>query len=614
MTYTTRQKIALLALVFAALVLFALGKGVSTDLGGPLRGLAAELLRLFGLSGFLFPVLVGATAWVQLWRTHYLARRRWSMRLLGVMPLVSIMAAALGMPFGLARSWGGSFGAFMLQYAECALGIVGGYALVLIVLMQLTRVLWQLPLPDIRGVFRWLMPALREAVATSQRKLSGRSKPLIPTGFLGSDYSVPQRPSPDQTSSNPIANDTLPWMNGVNKPHPESTEQPMPQVNMAEHATLQPGWSQPLPLSILPLADAQTLAEPLDKSALESLSMTIRDVVQRTADLELEPLAPPRIGMSGIRFFLRKVEGQRVSIRRVERCLADLGVETGRAPVRVAIGGDIMFEMPLHDGERRFAPILPLLQDTRTDSTTEPPASALSYLFGRRQDGGPFELPLRDARHLLVAGSTGGGKSVLLHSLIFGFIFRYPPKRVRLALVDLKALEFDIYRGLPHLWQDVVTESSGLQVLIARLHGELQRRKAIRRDDPAAELPALVTIIDEFSGYDSPLLIRLIAEARALDMYFVLATQHPTAETISTAIKANLITSVAVRTRNASASHLILNCADAAGLQAKGDCLVSSPMGLERIQAGWVSGSDGAANSDLAALRQWISSRNRDRI
>jgi DNA segregation ATPase FtsK/SpoIIIE-like protein len=103
----------------------------------------------------------------------------------------------------------------------------------------------------------------------------------------------------------------------------------------------------------------------------------------------------------------------------------------------------------------------------------------------------------------------------------------------------------------------------------------------------------LVTIVDEFSGCDeSEKLIRLIAEGRAVRMYFVLATQHPTADVLPTSIKSNLNTAIALRTPAPSSSRMVIGCADATRLLGRGDCLVRFGGKLTRAQAGWVRPAD----------------------
>jgi hypothetical protein len=320
---------------------------------------------------------------------------------------------------------------------------------------------------------------------------------------------------------------------------------------------------------------------------LADFEARIIEVVGRTCDLQLSQSGrPPQVGLNSILFELVKAAGQSASVRKLKFVYDDVGVELRHAPVRVEISDAIRVETPLLDAERTFVPIGPLLAGTRS-------GEGISYLVGRKQNGLPFELPLDQAAHLLVAGGTGGGKTSLLHCITFGFAFRYSPAQVRIALADHKVFEFQRYRGLPQLWHEIVTDREGFSDLVENLFEELGRRKKLLAQD-IRNFPALVTIVDEFSGYDdkSEKLVHLIAEGRAARMYFVLATQHPTADVVPTSIKSNLQTAVVFRTREPSTSRLITGCGDATRLLGRGDCLVRSGGCLTRVQAGWVQETD----------------------
>jgi S-DNA-T family DNA segregation ATPase FtsK/SpoIIIE len=335
--------------------------------------------------------------------------------------------------------------------------------------------------------------------------------------------------------------------------------------------------------------------------ALPGMQQQIVDVVRRKTGLQLAPgPAAPVIGLNSITFEFLEREAQGISVRVLERIGQDIGVATGRDPVRCRTQGNISFEVPLFESERRFVPIKPLLLETMPGTRAEP-----AYLLGRRQDGSPCELPMRDARHMLVGGSTGGGKTVFLHTLIAGVAFRYRPSKVRLALADNKIFEFSQYRGLPHLWQEVVTSPEGFSNLVENLWTELRRRKGLMTQNRNRSFPVLLTIVDEFSGYNSEKLVRLVAEARALNMYFVLATQHPTVDVVSGAIKANMLTGVSFKTRDHIGSRLIIGEPGALSLKQNGDCLVQSGT-LTRIQAGWVTGPGDRKPSDLGALVNYL--------
>ena len=201
---------------------------------------------------------------------------------------------------------------------------------------------------------------------------------------------------------------------------------------------------------------------------------------------------------------------------------------------------------------------------------------------------------------MLVAGTSGGGKSVLLHSIVWGLIFRYPPSKVRLVFYDHKAVEFSRYRGLPHLWQNIVTNQGGFYRMLENVQRELAHRKQQLKSDPEATFSWLVIVMDEFRGLTNDDFVHIVSEARAFQIRFILGTQRADKESVDTRIKGNLITNIALKTRNHIDSNMILGSSDAQHLLLKGDCIVRCGNGdEERVQAGWVKGTDLKALDEL---------------
>ena len=569
-------------------------------------GAAGGLLRaLFGRAAFAIPFSLAVIGVVQLRRLHINRRWRLSLASAATTVLLAIVLGATGSPFGATHSWGGIVGGFSLAFFERALGAVFGPAAAASSALVSLCLLW-----DFRP---WESRAVRQATIRLwqriQRACAGGLRlvgsPLTPaTRRIANSVT----PSPDRAWTPPTFGLTPPTRSDPFTPGLGSGRwggvdgATSDESDEASFCSL-PDPEQSVPMAIDVLPDNPTVNPEREAIAsdLMRLQQRIVDVLDRTTGLKVRSSASdPLLGLSSILFEFEKEPFQKGSVRSLERAVKDIGVETGRSPVRVSIQDKIRVELPLLDPERAFAPILPLLQETQGDH------GRVTFLLGRHQDGSPFQLDVRDARHMLVAGGTGGGKTVLLHSLIFGLIFRYSPQQVRLALADMKVFEFSRYRGLPHLWQEVATTREGLQQMVSNLSAELKRRKAERAKNESTQFPVIVTIIDEFSDFSSDKLVRLIAEARAVDMYFVLATQHPTADVISSSIKANLLTGVAFNTQNTTASRLIVGASDAVSLRPNGDCLVRWAGGFERIQAGWVTTPRDCADSDLAALMEVI--------
>jgi len=575
--------------------------------GGVAALVAGPLIVLFGKAAYLLPFSLGIVAFSFFWRTAQRAHVRLAVRSLSAVPLAACLLAGVDITFGHTDTLGGVVGRFFFSYLAqvlgTRLGVVAGLVLAALGTValfggKLDARGWLAPMrawPIWRGLARVFTSAGRWLRAAIARRNTG-------TGGDPASRTSTDRPHASGVgTSSPFGHrggvPRAPWAAGrevASDPTDETSYRPLPA----------PALDEPLPLDLLPDADAANPALDRLNEQLPALQRDIIDVIRRTTGVVLVSSgAGVRVGLNAILFEFAKREGQTVAVSNVERALRDIGVETGRAPVRVDISDAIRIELPLFDEERRFAPIKPLLAETMP--VAGQPTSPPSYLIGRCQDGSPFQLEMAEARHVLVGGGTGGGKTVLLHSIIFGVAFRYRPSEVRLALADNKVFEFSQYRGLPHLWQGIVTTPDGFTNLVENLSDELQRRKQETARTGRVEFPIILTIVDEFSGYDSGKLVRLIAEARALNMLFVLATQHPTAEVISTSIKANLVTGIGFRTRDQSSSRLIIGVSDGTALRARGDCLVQAGT-LTRVQAGWVTSPRERTPSDVGALMEHL--------
>lgn len=526
-------------------------------------------LGVFGFTGWVLPPLLiifpilSLTGFestrLSIWRNRSLA---------GLFGAAMTVSSAQGVLLGHCDS--GLVGMFFPSYFRQFLG-KGGYILslllgILLLWFVLIRPILQglgISLPGVRELFSKQKPGLKE--------LSDRGS--LTEDTLAGSTNTPQTGAAKAKSL------------GISPLNDELSFGVLPEPAVDEH----------LPLSLIPSAPPDS-AQSLPPQELARLSSVILESVKKLLRLDLEPASDPLVGMTSVRFSFAKGPGQVVSVSRVSDITEDLGVETGRSPVRVSVGSHVDIELPLSDEERRFAPIGLLLRDAPPIL----PGHGIRYLIGRTQDGKVFELSAGAALHLLVGGESGGGKSVLLHSIIWGLIFRYPPSMVRLALYDHKMEEFAAYAGLPHLWQGIVTNEGGASRLISNLQEEITRRKLARRDNPDTEFPWIVVIMDEFRGLDNDTLVELVAESRSLGIRFILGTQRAEAGFVSPSIKANLPTGISFHVRNASESRLIIGVPDACNLLPHGDCIVNAPSGLDRVQAGWVR------PTDLKALRMHL--------
>ncbi|MCI6273826.1 MAG: DNA translocase FtsK 4TM domain-containing protein [Coriobacteriaceae bacterium] len=226
----------------------------------------------------------------------------------------------------------------------------------------------------------------------------------------------------------------------------------------------------------------------------------------------------------------------------------------------------------------------------------------LEAAFGRDSEGNPVVVDLAGLPHLLVAGTTGSGKSVLLNSIVMTVLMRATPDEVRLIMVDPKRVEFTYYAGLPHLYVPVVTEpnkaasalSWGVTEMERRLkvfeHYKVRDIKSYNRDvdgdkyadmeNPPKHMPYFVIVIDELSdlmmvaGKDvEASIVRIAQLGRAAGIHLVVATQRPSADVVTGLIKANIDNRVALSVDNGMNSRIILDQTGAERLLGHGDML-----------------------------------------
>ncbi len=243
----------------------------------------------------------------------------------------------------------------------------------------------------------------------------------------------------------------------------------------------------------------------------------------------------------------------------------------------------------------------------------------LECAFGRDSEGKPIVVDLAGLPHLLVAGTTGSGKSVLLNAIIMSMLMRSTPEQVRLIMVDPKRVEFTGYAGLPHLYVPVVTEprqaASALQWGVTEMerrlkvfeHYKVRDIKTYNRnvdgdkyadmENPPKHMPYFVIVIDELAdlmmvaGKDvESSIVRIAQLGRAAGIHLIVATQRPSADVVTGLIRANIDNRVALSVDNAINSRIILDQKGAEQLLGKGDMLVKlRGKKPRRAQGCWVS-------------------------
>jgi DNA segregation ATPase FtsK/SpoIIIE, S-DNA-T family len=238
-------------------------------------------------------------------------------------------------------------------------------------------------------------------------------------------------------------------------------------------------------------------------------------------------------------------------------------------------------------------------------------ASPLTLILGKDIVGKPFITDLKKLPHLLIAGTTGSGKSVGINSMILSLLYKNSPDQLKLLMIDPKMLEFSIYNDIPHLLTPVITKPKEAISALNNMVYEMERRyqlmsetrtknienfneKAkVEKRDP---LPYIVVIIDELadlmmtSGKDVEYSIARLAQmARASGIHLIVATQRPSVDVVTGLIKANLPSRISYKVGQKIDSKIILDGMGAESLLGRGDMLFTPPgmSGLVRLHAPW---------------------------
>lgn len=315
-------------------------------------------------------------------------------------------------------------------------------------------------------------------------------------------------------------------------------------------------------------------------------------------------------GPSVTRYELQPAPG--VKISKITNLVDDIALNLATAGVRIEapIPNKAAVGIEVPNREKDTVSIREMI-DSDTFRKCE---SKLGAALGKNIAGEVVICDIADMPHILVAGTTGSGKSVCINSIIMSILYRATPEEVRLVMIDPKAVEFMIYNGIGHLLLPVVSDPKKAAGALAWACTEMDKRYGIlsannvrdiksynklaeTRDD-LSKMPQIVIFIDELADLmmcskkdveDS--IIRLAQKARAAGMHLVVATQRPTVDVITGLIKSNIPSRIALKVASPTDSQTIINMVGADKLLGKGDMLYKSvamakPM---RVQGCWVS-------------------------
>lgn len=340
------------------------------------------------------------------------------------------------------------------------------------------------------------------------------------------------------------------------------------------------------------------------------------NIIQRTLlnfgiSVEMDEVT---IGPTVTRYALKPAQG--VKLSRIVGLQNDLALALAAHPIRIEapIPGKSLVGIEIPNKVKSTVGLATLLSDDRFQNAPKPLTVALGRgLSGKATFGNLAKMP-----HMLVAGTTGSGKSVTVHSIITSLLYRNGPEDLRFIMVDPKRVELTLYNKIPHLLTPVITEPKKTILALKWAAKEMDRRYDVlesesvrdiesyhaniyskaKKDDTIERMPYIVIIIDELAdimqAYPRELesaIVRLAQMSRAVGIHLILSTQRPSVNVITGLIKANVPTRVALQVSSQIDSRTILDQGGAEKLLGAGDMLYASAdmSQPERLQSAFIS-------------------------
>ncbi len=332
------------------------------------------------------------------------------------------------------------------------------------------------------------------------------------------------------------------------------------------------------------------------------------NIIKRTLDSFGIPveMGEINVGPAVTRYTLKPAEG--VKLSRIVALNADLALSLAAHPIRIEapIPGKSLVGIEVPNKSAALVRLGSLMNYPEFNQS-----GLLGFVLGRDVSGEPIFANIEKMPHLLVAGATGSGKSILVHSLITSLLYKNSPATLRLVLIDPKRVELSMYDGIPHLIAPVITENKKALGVLKWAIQEMDRRYEIlqhsgsrdlksfnAKNKPEDQLPFILIGIDEMADLMSSFgrevegaVVRLAQMSRATGIHLLLATQRPSVEVITGLIKANIPARIALQVASQVDSRTILDGAGAEKLLGHGDMLflsaeLSKP---KRIQGSYIT-------------------------
>lgn len=404
----------------------------------------------------------------------------------------------------------------------------------------------------------------------------------------------------------------------INQPAPESVAKPAMAEKVEEKALIaetDPDWKMP---STDLLSKKQS---PQDPGNVKQNAFIIQKTLSEFGiDVEMgDAYVGPRV----TQYTLRAPGG--VNLAKIAARDKELAYSLSAQTVRIEapIPGTQLIGVEVPNVKSASVSLRGILESPEWKNSKKP----LTFVIGKNISGRPVVDNLVDMRHLMIAGTTGSGKSVMTNTIIMSLLFRNAPSEMRMIIVDPKQVEMASYNDIPHLLTPVITDTAKVLSAMRWAVDEMERRYtqmaeervkiitdynakmeqkqkdgAKEGDKNTAKMPYIVIVIDEMADLMmqaskelEPLIVRIAQKGRAAGIHLILATQKPIVKVITGLIKGNIPSRIAFRVLNSMESRIILDSSGAEKLLGQGDMLLATEKtsnGPERVQGAWTPDED----------------------
>ncbi|TBR10485.1 MAG: DNA translocase FtsK [Lysobacter sp.] len=598
------------------------------NLGGPVGAVIADVLfNLFGLGAYLLPLVLGAIAWFALFAREGEAGQSDLGPALRLVGLVALFVAFCGLlhlrlyTSGDLTRAGGIFGQLVGRSLGRGFGALGGNLFLLALLLTsvtlATGLSWLAVMDRLGLAVMSLAPLLGKVFRRGSRQAGEWQQ----TRALREEREQVRKVETEKREKRAPVRIEPPLAPVVEKSERARREQQIPLFHVPDGTGIPP---------LALLDDPKPQPKGYDPDTLETLS---RQIEFKLKDFRIEAhVVGAYPGPVITRFEIEPAPGIKVSqISSLDKDIAR-GLSVKSVRVVDVIPGKSVIGLEIPNVNREMIYLSELLRSKEYDKSPSP----LTLALGKDIAGRPTVADLSRMPHLLVAGTTGSGKSVAVNAMVLSLLYKASAKDVRILMIDPKMLELSVYQGIPHLLAPVVTDmkeaANGLRWCVA----EMERRyklmsavgvrnlggfnkkvtDAINAGQPMMDplfrpsgeagdaprhlepMPLIVIFIDEFADMMmivgkkvEELIARLAQKSRAAGIHLILATQRPSVDVITGLIKANIPTRIAFQVSSKIDSRTILDQSGAETLLGHGDMLYMPPGTSmpERVHGAFVS-------------------------